>query len=49
MNGAAGNGHLEIVVWLHNNRTEGCTKHAMDMAALNGHLEIVKWFQKNKK
>jgi ankyrin repeat protein len=48
MDYAAGNGHLEVVKWLHTNRTEGCTKNAMDWAARNGHLEVVKWLHTNK-
>jgi len=40
---AAENGHLEIVKWLHENRTEGCTTNAMNSAARNGHLEMVQW------
>lgn len=43
MNLAASNNHLEVVKWLHNTRTEGCTSDAMDFAAANGHLEVVKW------
>ena len=34
MDYVAENGYLEIVKWLHDNRTEGCTND-------NGHLEIV--------
>ena len=34
--------HLEIVKFLHENRTEGC-ENAMDFAATSGHLEIVKF------
>jgi len=41
-------GHLEIVKWLHENRTEGCTTYAMDWAAYNGHLETVKWLHENR-
>ena len=28
MDDAARNGHLEIIKWLHENRTDGCTKSA---------------------
>jgi Ankyrin repeats (3 copies) len=45
---AALNGFLEIVKWLHSNRTEGCTKNSMDFAAMNGHLEIVKFLHLNR-
>ena len=34
-------GHLEIVQWLHANRSERCTNVAMNWAAHSGHLEIV--------
>ena len=34
MNWAAIDGHLEVVKYLHENRTEGCTKDAMDWAAI---------------
>lgn len=40
MDGAAANGHLEVVRWLHNNRLEGCTTKAMEGAALNGHWKL---------
>ncbi|KAG3058558.1 hypothetical protein PC121_g14339 [Phytophthora cactorum] len=43
MNGAAGNGHLEIVKWLHRTRDEGCSSRALRLAANNGYLEVVKW------
>lgn len=43
MDGAAANGHLDVVQWLHENRQEGCSIRAMNHAALNGHLEVVKW------
>lgn len=43
MDSAASNGHLEIVQWLHTNRSEGCTAAAMDGAAKNGHFDVVKW------
>jgi len=34
---------MEIVHWLHENRSEGCTSAALDEAASNGHLEMVQW------
>jgi hypothetical protein len=37
MNGAAEDGHLEVVKWLHANRM-GCSYHAMDGAALEAFL-----------
>src|SRR3989344_9268017 len=30
MDWAAMKGHLDMVIWLHENRTEGCSKWAMD-------------------
>jgi hypothetical protein len=48
MNCAVIFGHLEVVKWLHENRTEGCTVEAMNRAAEYGHLEIVKWLHENR-
>ena len=48
LNNAAESGHLDIVKWLHFNRSEGCTTSAMDLAARYGHLEIVKWLHQNR-
>ncbi|KAJ3270349.1 hypothetical protein HDU76_011172, partial [Blyttiomyces sp. JEL0837] len=48
MNLAAGNGHLDIVRFLHENRQEGCTTYAMDKAASNGHLDVVKFLHENR-
>ncbi|KUF98109.1 hypothetical protein AM588_10007390 [Phytophthora nicotianae] len=45
---AAAAGHLDVVKWLHVNRTDGCTADAMDLAALNGHLEVVQWLDANR-
>ena len=45
---SAETGHLEIIKWLHHNRTEGCTTWAIDWAASNGHLEIIKFLHKNR-
>ena len=38
----AGEGHIEAVQWLLDNKNDGCTRHAMDNAAANGHCSIVK-------
>mmetsp|Transcript_9226 Transcript_9226/g.12221 ORF Transcript_9226/g.12221 Transcript_9226/m.12221 type:complete len:289 (+) Transcript_9226:341-1207(+) len=48
MDFGAGEGHLAVVEWLHQNRSEGCTVEAMNTAAKNGHLEIVQWLHKNR-
>ena len=53
INNAAKRGHLEVIKWLHYNRSEGCTTKAlslkaMDLAAENGHLEVVKWLHHNR-
>jgi hypothetical protein len=45
---AATYGHLEMVQWLHANRSEGCTTWAMDWAAEKGHLEMVQWLHANR-
>lgn len=49
MDKAAANGHFNVVRWLHEHRTEGCTKVAMDRASLNGQLEIAQWLHTNRK
>ena len=38
MNWAVANGDLDVVKFLHENRTEGCTKRTMDWAAGYGYL-----------
>ncbi|KAF1795508.1 Ankyrin repeat-containing domain [Phytophthora cactorum] len=58
MNGAAGNGHLEIVKWLHRTRDEVVPRtlpgtgtfapETMDIAAQIGHLPIVRWLHENR-
>ncbi|KAE9103948.1 hypothetical protein PF007_g14222 [Phytophthora fragariae] len=49
MDWAALRGYLEVVQWLHENRTEGCTDKAMDYAAMNGQLHVVKWLHVNRR
>lgn len=49
MDRAAENGHLRVLRWLHENRTEGCTIRAMNWASLHGHLEVVKWLHENRR
>ncbi|OWZ05794.1 hypothetical protein PHMEG_00022045 [Phytophthora megakarya] len=41
-------GHLEMVQWLHANRSEGCTEKAMDEAASRGHFDVVKWLHTHR-
>lgn len=48
MDRAARNGHMEVVQWLHHNRSEGCTTDAMNGAAEFGHLGIVQWLHENR-
>ncbi|AGO85156.1 Ankyrin repeat domain containing protein [Pandoravirus salinus] len=48
MNSAARAGYFDIVRFLHENRTEGCTVDAMDFAARGGRLDIVKWLHENR-
>ena len=43
MANAAISGHLDVIIWLHENRDEERDERVMDFAAQNGHLEIVKW------
>ena len=48
MDDAAIHGRLDVVKWLHENRTEGCTKVAMNHAACGGFIDIVKWLHENR-
>jgi hypothetical protein len=43
MNNAMKQGHLEIVIWLHKNRTEGFSSDGMKDAARFGKLNILEW------
>ena len=43
MDAAAGNGHLDVVKYLHRRRTVGATPRAINDAAANGHLDVEKW------
>jgi hypothetical protein len=45
---AAGKCHLEIVKWLHLNRTEGCTLKAIYVATLEGRHEVAQWLRSNR-
>ncbi|KAK1936984.1 hypothetical protein P3T76_009762 [Phytophthora citrophthora] len=46
---AAMEGHLDVVKWLYENTSHGCTTNAMDHAAGNGHVDVVRWLQINRK
>jgi hypothetical protein len=46
MDYAACKGHLDVVIWLHENRSEGCT-WAMDYAVCCGHLDVVEWLKEH--
>ncbi|KDO28615.1 hypothetical protein SPRG_06471 [Saprolegnia parasitica CBS 223.65] len=48
MDDAASNGHLEVVRFLHFNRTEGCTVDALDGAILNGHLDVIRFLLEHR-
>ncbi|AVK76408.1 Ankyrin repeat domain containing protein [Pandoravirus neocaledonia] len=48
MDSAAAGGHLDIIRFLHANRTEGCTVAAMDGAATGGHLDVVEFLHVNR-
>lgn len=39
---AAANNHLDVVLWLHENRSDGCGQDAMDNTAANSYLDMVK-------
>jgi hypothetical protein len=48
MDVAAGLGDLNLVIFMHKHRHEGCSTKAMDNAASSGHLEIVKYLHENR-
>ncbi|RLN95524.1 hypothetical protein BBJ28_00021025 [Nothophytophthora sp. Chile5] len=48
MDGAAAKGRLDLVRWLHETRSEGCSKAAMDGAAANGHLTVMRWLHEHR-
>lgn len=48
MDTAAARGHLDIVRFLHEHRSEGCTTHAMNMAAMNGHLDVIQFLDTHR-
>lgn len=48
MDKAAENGMLDVVRWLHENRTEGCTTSAVDGAARDGHFEVLLFLRSHR-
>ncbi|RLN95145.1 hypothetical protein BBJ28_00022003 [Nothophytophthora sp. Chile5] len=48
MDVAAKSGFLDVVQWLHENRSEECTSAAMHHAAVNGHMDVVKWLHSHR-
>lgn len=44
---AASKGHLDIMIFLHENTDEKATFRAMDWAAEYGHFHVVKWLNEN--
>ncbi|GAM17792.1 hypothetical protein SAMD00019534_009670 [Acytostelium subglobosum LB1] len=46
---AAAHNRLNVVQYLHANRTEGCTTAAIDTASSNGHLEVVRFLNTYRK
>ncbi|KDO32625.1 hypothetical protein SPRG_02326 [Saprolegnia parasitica CBS 223.65] len=48
MDWAAANGHLDVVTFLHEKRSEGCTTKAMNRAAANGHLDVVTFLHEKR-
>lgn len=45
---AARYGHLDVVQWLHEHRSEGCSKYAMNWAAAFGHLDVVQFLHEHR-
>ncbi|CAK4308505.1 unnamed protein product [Aphanomyces euteiches] len=45
---AAKHGHLDVVVFLHENRQEGCTEKAIEGAAEAGHLQVVQYLHAHR-
>ncbi|EGG22180.1 ankyrin 2,3/unc44 [Cavenderia fasciculata] len=40
--------HLDVVTYLHETKSGGCTSDAMDWASKNGHIDIVKYLHFNR-
>lgn len=48
MDVAAANGHLAVVTFLHERRSEGCTTNAMDRAAWSSHFKVIRFFHEHR-
>lgn len=48
MDVAISRGHLDMVKFLHENRTEGCSSNALRRATDNVCVDVVKWLIENK-
>ena len=48
MDNAAESGYLEVIQFLHFNRSEGCSTGAMNQAAQFGQLETIIWMHLNR-
>eukprot|EP01133_Synstelium_polycarpum_P008362 gene8362-9822_t len=48
MDYAAANNHLEVLQWLHANRSEGMSAVALESAAANNRLDVVQWIVENR-
>ncbi|CAN0224023.1 unnamed protein product, partial [Ectocarpus sp. 4 AP-2014] len=48
MDGAASQGYLDVVRWLHHNSHEGGTSEALLQAVANGHSDVVEWLLANR-
>jgi hypothetical protein len=45
---AASGGHLDVIKWLTEYRSDGCDTTAMDAAAFNNHLDVIIWLHENR-
>ncbi|KAG6574746.1 Ankyrin repeat protein [Phytophthora cinnamomi] len=49
MDNAASYGHLEVIQWLHANRSEGCSQSAVVNAINAGHEHVARWLVAHRK
>ena len=45
---ASGNGHLEIVKFIHENIKQFGSQWALDLASINGHIDVVTFLNENQ-